>query len=86
MIQARTLIVPGDRDPFYPVRLLNRISAIGNDMRSIAAATALRLGTYLRVSIWTYLKLLIEFDPRLIRQRDGKRIIRCAQTRPGSLK
>ena len=81
---TRTLIVQGDRGPFYPVKLLNRISAIGNGMRSIAAATALRLGTHIRVSPCTRLKLRIGFGPRLFRQPDGERTILRARTRPDS--
>jgi antitoxin HigA-1 len=59
-----------------------RIGAIVNGIRSITADTALRLGTYFRVSPETWLGLQIDYDLRLIRQRDGDRIIhrqRCTK-------
>jgi addiction module HigA family antidote len=51
----------------------NRIGAIVNGARSITVDTALRLGTYFRVSPETWLGLKIDYDLRLIRQRDGDR-------------
>jgi addiction module HigA family antidote len=59
----------------------NRISAVVNGTRSITADTALRLGTYFRVSTETWLGLQIDYDLRLIRKRDGERIIRSVRTR-----
>ena len=60
----------------------NRIGAIVNGARSIAADTALRLGTYFRVSPETWLGLQMDYDLRLVRQRDGDRISRSIRTRP----
>jgi addiction module HigA family antidote len=62
----------------------NRIGAIVNGNRSITADTALRLGTYFRVSPETWLGLQIDYDLRLTRQRDGDRIIRNIRTRPAA--
>jgi addiction module HigA family antidote len=62
----------------------NRISAIVNGTRSITADTALRLGTYFRVSPETWLGLQADYDLRLIRQRDGEQIIRSIRTRPAA--
>ena len=45
----------------------NRIGAIVNGTRSITADTALRLGTYFRVSPETWLGLQIDYDLRLTR-------------------
>ncbi len=63
----------------------NRISAIVNGTRSITADTALRLGTYFRVSPETWLGLQIDYDLRLVRQRDGDRIVRSIRSRPAAL-
>src|SRR6266568_6239260 len=60
----------------------NRISAIVNGTRSITADTALRLGTYFHVSPETWLGLQLDYDLRLVRQRDGDQIIRRIRTRP----
>ena len=60
----------------------NRIGAIVNGTRSITADTALRLGTYFRVSPETWLGLQMDYDLRLVRQRDGDRITRSVRTRP----
>src|SRR5450755_5123842 len=62
----------------------NQISAIVNGTRSITADTALRLGTYFGVSPETWLGLQIDYDLRLIRQRDGDRIVRSIRTRPAA--
>ena len=62
----------------------NRIGAIVNGARSIAADTALRLGTYFRVSPETWLGLQMDYDLRLVRQRDGDRITRSVRTRPAT--
>ena len=62
----------------------NRIGAIVNGTRSITADTALRLGTYFRVSPETWLGLQIDYDLRLTRHRDGDRIIRSVRTRPAA--
>jgi antitoxin HigA-1 len=43
----------------------NQISAIVNGTRSITADTALRLGTYFRVSPETWLGLQIDYDLRV---------------------
>ena len=59
----------------------NRIGAIVNGTRSITADTALRLGKYFAVSPETWLGLQIDYDLRLIRQRDGDRIVRSVCTR-----
>jgi addiction module HigA family antidote len=62
----------------------NRISAIVNGMRSITADTALRLGTYFRVSPETWLGLQMDYDLRLIRQRNGEQIIGRVRARPAA--
>jgi len=62
----------------------NRISAIVNGTRSITADTALRLGTYFRVSPETWLGLQIDYDLRVIQRRDGEEIIRRVRTRPAA--
>ena len=62
----------------------NRIGAIVNGLRSITADTALRLGTYFRVSPEIWLGLQLDYDLRLIRQRDGDRIIQRVRTRPAA--
>jgi addiction module HigA family antidote len=62
----------------------NRISAIVNGARSITADTALRLGTYFRVSPETWLGLQLEYDLRMIRQSHGEAIIRSVRTRPSA--
>ena len=62
----------------------NRIGAIVNGTRSLTADTALRLGTYFRVSPETWLGLQTDYDLRLIRQRDGDRIIRSVRARPAA--
>jgi addiction module HigA family antidote len=59
----------------------NRIGAIVNGARSITADTALRLGTYFGVSPETWLGLQIDYDLRLIRQRDGDRIVGSVRRR-----
>ena len=60
----------------------NRVGAIVNGTRSITADTALRLGTYFRVSAEIWLGLQMDYELRLIRQRDGDRISRSVRTRP----
>ncbi len=62
----------------------NRISAIVNGTRSITADTALRLGTYFGVPAETWLGLQLDYDLRLIRQRDGARILQRVRTRPAA--
>lgn len=62
----------------------NRISAIVNGARAVTADTALRLGTYFHVSPETWPGLQIDYDLRLIRQRDGDWIIRRVRTRPAA--
>ena len=62
----------------------NRIGAIVNGTRSITADTALRLGTYFRVSPETRLGLQIDYELRLTRQRDGDRIVCSVRTRPAA--
>ena len=62
----------------------NRIGAIVNGTRSITADTALRLGTYFGVSPETWLGLQMDYDLRVILQRDGDRIIRRVRTRPAA--
>ena len=62
----------------------NRVSAIVNGARSITADTALRLGTYFRVSPETWLGLQIDYDLRLTRRREGDQIIRSVRTRPAA--
>ena len=62
----------------------NRISAIVNGVRSITADTALRLGTYFRVSPKIWLGLQIEFDLRVIRQNKGDEIISRVRSRPAA--
>src|SRR5438874_9334537 len=62
----------------------NRIGAIVNGTRSITADTALRLGTYFKVSPETWLGLQIDYDLRVIRRRDGDRIIRSIRPRPAA--
>lgn len=58
----------------------NRISAIVNGKRAITADTALRLGTYFRVSPELWLDLQSDYDLRLLRRTVGPRI--AAQVRP----
>ena len=62
----------------------NRVSAIVNGARSITADTALRLGTYFRVSPETWLGLQADYDLRLVRQRAGDEITRSVRTRPAA--
>ena len=62
----------------------NRTGAVGNGARSITADTALRLGTYFRVSPETWLGLQIDYDLRLTRERDGDRIVASVRTRPAA--
>ena len=62
----------------------NRISGIVNGARSITADTALRLGTYFGVSPETWLGLQLDYELRLIRQREGDRIIRKIRARPAA--
>ncbi len=62
----------------------NRIGAIVNGARSITADTALRLGTYFRVSPETWLGLQMDYDLRLVRQSKGDRIVRSVRTRPAA--
>src|ERR1700685_1608699 len=62
----------------------NRISAVVNGTRSVTADTALRLGTYFRVSPETWLGLQTDYDLRLTRQRDGDRFINRVRTRPAA--
>lgn len=62
----------------------NRIGAIVNGIRSITADTALRLGTYFHVSPETWLGLQIDYDLRVIRRREGDRIVRSVRTRPAA--
>ena len=62
----------------------NRISAIVNRNRSITAGTALRLGTYFGVSPETWLGLQLDYDLRLVRLREGDRIVRSIRTRPAA--
>ena len=62
----------------------NRISGIVNGARSITADTALRLGTYFRVSPETWLGLQVDYDLRLTKQRWGSEIARRVRTRPAA--
>ena len=62
----------------------NRVSAIVNGARSITADTALRLGTYFRVSPEIWLGLQVDYDLRLARQRYGDEILRRVRTRPAA--
>jgi antitoxin HigA-1 len=62
----------------------NRIGSIVNGNRSITADTALRLGTYFRVSPETWLGLQLDYDLRLIRRRCGDEIERRVRTRPAA--
>ncbi|MDR3738104.1 MAG: HigA family addiction module antitoxin [Terracidiphilus sp.] len=62
----------------------NRISAIVNGTRSITADTALRLGTYFHVSPETWLGLQIDYDLRVIQQRNGEDIMRRVRARPAA--
>jgi len=62
----------------------NRISAIVNGTRSITADTALRLGACFGVSPETWLGLQLDYDLRVIRQRDGERILQRVRTRPAA--
>jgi addiction module HigA family antidote len=58
----------------------NRVSAIVNGKRAITADTALRLGTYFRVSPELWLDLQSDYDLRRLRRSAGPRI--AAQVRP----
>jgi addiction module HigA family antidote len=62
----------------------NRISAIVNGARAITADTALRLGTYFRVSPETWLGLQADYDLRVVRMRDGEEIVRRVRMRPAA--
>jgi addiction module HigA family antidote len=62
----------------------NRIGAIVNGPRAITADTALRLGTYFRVSPEVWLGLQLDYDLRLVRQRDGERITASIRNRPAA--
>ncbi len=62
----------------------NRVGAIVNGTRSNTADTALRLGTYFRVSPETWLGLQIDYDLRLARQRVGDQIARSVRTPPAA--
>ncbi len=62
----------------------NRIGAIVNGVRSITADTALRLGAYFSVSAETWLGLQTDYDLRLVRQRDGDRILSSIRVRPAA--
>jgi addiction module HigA family antidote len=62
----------------------NRIGAIVNGIRSITADTALRLGTYFRGSPETWLGLQLDYDLRLMRKRDGDRIVHSVRPRPAA--
>jgi len=44
----------------------------------------MREARYFRVSPETWLGLQIDYDLRLIRQRDGDRIVRSVRTRPAA--
>lgn len=59
----------------------NRISAIVNGTRAITADSALRLGTYFRVSPETWLGLQMEYDLRIARRKRGDEIARRVRTR-----
>ncbi len=58
----------------------NRVSAIVNGKRAITADTALRLGTYFRVSAELWLDLQSDYDLRVLRRIAGPQI--TAQVRP----
>lgn len=62
----------------------NRVSAIVNGTRAITADTALRLGTYFRVSPETWLGLQMDYDLRVLRRGDGERIVRSVRARPAA--
>lgn len=49
----------------------NRISAIVNGKRAITADSALRLGTYFRMSPETWLTLQAEYDLRVAQREHG---------------
>jgi antitoxin HigA-1 len=59
----------------------NRISAIVHGTRAITADSALRLGTYFRVSPETWLGLQTDFDLRIARRERGSEIARRVRTR-----
>jgi len=58
----------------------NRVSAIVNGKRAITADTALRLGTYFRVSPELWLDLQSDYDLRVLRRAAGPQI--TTQVRP----
>ena len=62
----------------------NRIGAIVNGIRAITADTALRLGTYFRISPEIWLGLQTDYDLRLLRQSGGDQIISSIRTRPAA--
>jgi addiction module HigA family antidote len=62
----------------------NRISAIVNGSRAITADTALRLGTYFRMSPESWLALQVEFDLRRVRREHGAEIAKRVRTRPAA--
>jgi plasmid maintenance system antidote protein VapI len=43
-----------------------------------------RLGTYFRLSPETWLGLQMDYDLRVIRRREGDRIVRSVRTRPAA--
>ena len=62
----------------------NRIGSIVNGLRAITADTALRLGTYFRVSPETWLGLQADYDLRLITQHRGEQIRARIHARPAA--
>ncbi len=57
----------------------NRIHGIVHGTRSITADTALRLGTYFRVSPGTWLNLQSEYDLRIAMRSAGEKIARTVR-------
>jgi addiction module HigA family antidote len=62
----------------------NRISAIVNGKRAITADSALRLGTYFRMSAETWMRLQAEYDLRVAQREHGAEIAKRVRVRPAA--
>lgn len=62
----------------------NRISAIVNGKRAITADSALRLGTYFRVSPETWMTLQADYDLRVAERENGAEIAKRVRVRPAA--
>jgi len=73
-------------DPIHPGEILleDFMKPLGIGINQLARDTALRLGTCFHVSPKTWLGLQTDYHLRLIRQRDGDRIVRSVRARPAA--